>query len=122
MSTPIPVDPLLFILYSGCLMLATVWATTKAYRIIRDKESLLTSYTKNDPYVVVQMPPDAQPLDRITSRGKEVLAGEEAILWVTVFEMALDDINCDVSDARDAADAAVDKVFKSRRSGSNQQV
>lgn len=118
MSTTIPVDPVLFVLYSGLLMLATVWATAKACRIIRDKEPLLSSYTKNDPYVVVQMPPDAQPLDRITGRGKEVITGEEAILWITVFEMALDDINCDVSDARDAADAAVDKVFKSRRTSS----
>ena len=69
------------------------------------------------PPVVVNVPADYKPLQ--TLDGKEVVVGEKAVLYWTVLRAAMDELSSnggyltctELAEAREAADAAVDKVF-----------
>lgn len=79
-------------------------------RTVRAVESTLsTSSASTGPQVVVNVPADYKPLQ--TLDGKEVVVGERAILWYTVWRAAFDHPDASMTQCREAADAAVDKVY-----------
>ncbi len=62
-----------------------------------------------EPRIVVNVPADYKPLQ--TLDGQEVVIGEKAVLWWTVFNKTINTDYETASDAVDAANAAVDKVY-----------
>lgn len=61
--------------------------------------------------VIVHMPPNANPLEHLVpAEVTREIDSREAVLWYTVYRESLDN-NSWVSDAIDAANAAVDNVF-----------
>lgn len=69
----------------------------------------------SNPQVVVNVPQDYKPLE--TLDGKEVVVGEKALLWWTVYKHTLLCIDGgiyheDVDKAIETADDAVDKVYR----------
>ena len=68
----------------------------------------------SNPQVVVNVPKDYKPLE--TLDGKEVVVGEKALLWWTVYKHTLFCLDgeigqSDIDVAIEAADGAVDKVY-----------
>ena len=65
------------------------------------------------PSIIVNLPQDYKPLE--TLEGKEVVVGERALLWWTVYKATLysiDEVDVfAIHNAVNAADRAVDKVY-----------
>lgn len=102
----------LSVLVALLLLLVTIHTASRIfYRLL--PPPVVTPPLSN-PQVVVNVPQDYKPLE--TLDGKEVVVGEKALLWWTVYKHTLFCIDgeiCqdDIDKAIEAADGAVDKVY-----------
>lgn len=101
----------LSVLIALLLLLVTIHTARRIF--YRLSPPPVVAPTPSNPQVVVNVPKDYKPLE--TLDGKEVVVGEKALLWWTVYKhtlLCIDDIDCyDITKAVWAADNAVDKVY-----------
>jgi len=104
------------ILLSSLVILIILLVTLHTARRIfyRLSSSQAANPALSNPQVVVNVPQDYKPLE--TLDGKEVVVGEKALLWWTVYKHTLFCLDgeigqLDIDTAIEAADGAVDKVY-----------
>lgn len=98
-----------FVLILLAFFAGRVWEQCKAH-----PSEPMTETSSGNPQIVVNVPADYKPLQ--TLDGKVVVVEEKAVLWYSCFRAALDAQNTaicpsDIEACREAADAAVNKVY-----------
>lgn len=102
----------LSVLIALLLLLVTIHTARRIF--YRLSPPPVVAPTPSNPQVVVNVPKDYKPLE--TLDGKEVVVGEKALLWWTVYKHTLFCLDgeigqSDIDIAIEAADGAVDKVY-----------